>query len=179
METPSKESVLLLRVRAGNLERAMEELKKNDSVRSAEPILGPYDLIVTVRVKDEATLNGFLNEMKAKEHWEAVEARTARTSWRRDGATDRPIHGWTFIRAERPDGALKALQKVAGVNQVYQMEGDYNLLAKLDVDTPKSLMDTLLRDVRRIEGIRRTETLTGVSGMRMPERAPTPIPTKA
>ncbi len=179
MEPRPSESVLLLRLRAGMLERALDDLKKNESVRVAEPTLGPYDVIVTANLKDEASLQAFAKGLQSQEYVAGLELRMPVRQWTREGAADKPLHGWTFIHASNPDAAMKALQAVATVNRVYQLTGEFNVLATLAVDDPTSLVETVTRDVQRIEGVRRTETLTGIARLGPAKAAGVPGAVKA
>jgi DNA-binding Lrp family transcriptional regulator len=158
----SGESVLFLRVRPGEVERALGDLKENPSVKGAEPTLGPYDIVVTAAFPDDVALRTFAAEMEAKEYCEGCAVRPSFRQWVREGAEEKPVNAWTLIHARNTEKTMRALQNVPAVNRVYEIPGEFNMVANLAVDDPAKLMDTLTRDVHRIEGIRRTETLTAI-----------------
>jgi len=79
----------------------------------------------------------------------------------REKAIDAPLVGWTLIQARNPESAMKGLQNIAAVSRVYEMPGQFNLIASVQAKDPPALMDTLTKEVHKLEGVRRTETLMG------------------
>ena len=160
MELP-EETVVFLRVRPGNLDRVLKDLRRNASVRTAEPTLGPFDLVVTGAFRDDVALRNFVKEVEAKEYLDHCEVRPSFRQWTREGAVERPFLGWALIQARNPDAAMKGLQSVAAVNRIYEVPGEFNIVANLSVDDPSKLLETVTREIHKIEGVRRTETLMG------------------
>jgi len=56
---------------------------------------------------------------------------------------------------------MRGLQNIAAVSRVYEMPGQFNLIASVQAKDPPALMDTLTKEVHKLEGVRRTETLMG------------------
>lgn len=171
MELPG-ETVVFLRVRPGNVERALQDLRKHASVRTAEPTLGSYDMVVTGAFRDDGALRAFVREVEAKEYCDGCEARPSFRQWAREGAKDVPLQGWTLIQARNSEAAMKSLQSVAAVNRIYEVPGEFNLVANVAAESPAKLMEALTKGIHRIEGIRRTQTLAGFREPKPPAKKP-------
>jgi len=155
------ETVVFLKVRPGNVDRAVKDLRRNESVRMAQATLGPYDVIVRGSFRDDAALRAFVKEVEGKEYADGCEARPSFRQWSREKAIDAPLVGWTLIQARNPESTMKGLQNIAAVSRVYEMPGQFNLIASVQAKDPTALMDTLTKEVHKLEGVRRTETLMG------------------
>ncbi len=157
-----EESIVFVHVRPGQVEKAVKELKKFDLVTRVEPVMGPYDLVVTGAFKDGRSLQKFLQEVQGKEFCEGVEAQFSLEQWKRDREEKGPISAWTLIEASNPEKVMKELQKIPAVNSLYATPGHYNVIANIAAPETYELMTTVTRDIHKIRDIRRTETLSGV-----------------
>ncbi len=156
------ETVVFLKVRPGNIDRALQDLRRNASVRMAQATLGPYDLVVRGSFRDDAALRAFVKEVEGKEYADGCEARPSFRQWAREKEVEMPLVGWTLIHARNPEATMKGLQNIASVGRVYEVPGEFNLVASVHAQDATKLMETLTKEVHKLEGIRRTETLTGI-----------------
>lgn len=156
------DSVLLLRVTPGRVEEAIRELKRNPSVREAEPVLGPYDIAVTGAFRDSASLRRFAEEVESKEYCEGCVAYPSYEHWSRERVEEKPARAWTLIRTRDAARAVRELQKVPGVQRILSTVGEFNVVANIAVDEPHEIQSTVLRDIQKISGVRRTETLANL-----------------
>ncbi len=161
MELPG-ESIVFVRVKPGNVDRAARELRKMDPVGRVEPVLGHYDLVVTGAFKDARSLQTFLQQVEEKEFCDGCEAQLSLERWKRDRDEKGPISAWTLIEATNPEKVMKELQRIPSVNRLYSTPGHYNIIANIAAPETPKLLDTLTKDVHRIRDIRRTETLSGL-----------------
>ncbi len=156
------ESVLFVRVKPGMTDRALKDLRKHPSVSRAEPVLGPYDIVVTGAFKNVELLQKFAEELGTKEFYEGCAPNPSFEEWNRPEKAEREISAWTLIKAVNPQRAMKELQRIAAVNSVYTTAGEFNVIANIAANKPQDLMDTLLKEVQKIKDVRRTETLAGI-----------------
>lgn len=161
MELPG-ESVLFVRVKPGSLDRALTELREHPSVSKAEPVLGPYDVVVTGAFKDIDALHKFAEELEAKEFCEDCRANPSFEGWERPEKKAREISAWTLIKAANPQRTMKELQRVAAVNRIYTTAGEFNVIANVAADKPHELIETLTKEIQKIKDVRRTQTLAGI-----------------
>ncbi len=161
MELPG-ESVLFVRLKPGTVDRALMELRENPSVSKAEPVLGPYDLVVTGAFKSLADLHKFTEELEAKEFCEGCAASPSFAAWTRPAETTRAISAWSLIKAANPERAMKELQKIPTVNRIYTTSGEFNVIANVAAREPHELMDIVTKEIQNIKDVRRTETLAGI-----------------
>ena len=68
-----------------------------------------------------------------------------------------------FVIAEvelgREKKVSEELAKVGGVTEVYVMTGEYDILAKIDVEKPEEALDLIMDKIRKINGIEETRTI--------------------
>ncbi|MEK6988144.1 MAG: Lrp/AsnC ligand binding domain-containing protein [Candidatus Thermoplasmatota archaeon] len=154
----SEESVFFLRVTPGRVEHALEELRRHPHVKEAEAVMGTYDVAVTGAFRSSEELRKFQAELEAKDFCEGCAAHPGFENWRREEAEEEPVNGWTLIRAVDVDRAMKDLQRVPSVQRIIGTTGEYNLIARIGAKDPNALQETVIRDIQKIHGIRRTET---------------------
>jgi len=153
------ESVLLLRVKPGNLEKAMREIRKNKAVVRVEPLFGRYDLVVTGAFRDFEALRRFSEELQGKEFTETCAAHPAFDQWTREERAEMPWNAWTLIRAQNLEAARMKLRQIEAVNRVYTTTGEHGLIVRLSTSRPEDLQKAILEQVQRVPGVQRTETL--------------------
>lgn len=155
----SEESVVFLRVTPGQVERALNELRRNPQVREVEAVMGPYDIAVTGAFRSSQELRKFQAELESQDFCEASSAHPGFESWRRkEEAEEEPVEGWTLIRATDSERAMRDLQKVPSVQRIIGTTGEYNLIARIGAKDPSALQQTVIRDIQKVHGVKRTET---------------------
>jgi len=152
----SGESVLFLRVTPGHVERAVTELRRHSHVKSAEAVMGTYDVAVTGAFRSTEELRKFQSEIEAKDFCEG--SHPGFESWRSEEARDETVNGWTLIRAVDVDRAMQELQKVSSVQRIIGTTGEYNVIARIGAKDSNALQETVIRDIQTVHGVRRTET---------------------
>ncbi len=68
-----------------------------------------------------------------------------------------------FIMVETEAGATPsvkdALEGMDGITEVHGIMGEFDLLARVEVEDTDSIMDVVVRGIRSVEGVVETETL--------------------
>ncbi|MFA5895428.1 MAG: Lrp/AsnC ligand binding domain-containing protein [Thermoplasmata archaeon] len=160
----SEESVVFLRVTPGHVERALAELRQHPKVNEAEAVMGLYDIAVTGAFRNAEELRKFQGEIESKDFCEGCAAHPGFENWRREEKPrEEPVNGWTLIRAVDVDRAMKDLQRVPSVQRIIGTTGEYNLIARIGAKDPNALQETVIRDIQKIHGVRRTETRTSLA----------------
>ncbi len=154
----SEESVLFLRVTPGRVENALKELERHPKVKTAEPVLGVYDIAVTGAFRTMEELRKFQAELEAKEFCEGSTAHPGFENWHRKEEAEEPVNGWTLIRAVDAERAMKELQEVRSVQKIIGTTGEYNVIARVGAKDPNALQQSVIRDIQKVHGVRRTET---------------------
>jgi DNA-binding Lrp family transcriptional regulator len=158
-----EESVIFARVKPGEVERAMAEMRRNPKVRTAEPVMGTYDLAISGTFASPEELQEFRTEIEQTAGLEETSAYPGLASWSRNSRipSEQGFFGWTLIRAADPDRAMKELQKIPSVNRLMSTTGEYNLIARISAQNPNEIQEVVLKNIQRVPGIERTETLPG------------------
>jgi DNA-binding Lrp family transcriptional regulator len=161
MELPG-ESLFFLRVKPGEVETAIRELKQYPKVERAEPTLGPYDVVAPVNVRDAEELREFAAEIEAKPFCEGCAVIPSVSTWTREPSMAKAVSAWTLIHATDSKSVAEALRGIETINQVYETMGEFNVIANLAVEELSALRETLIGKIQKIEGVKRTETLTSL-----------------
>lgn len=160
----SEESVVFLRVTPGHVERALAELRQHPKVNEAEAVMGLYDIAVTGAFRNAEELRKFQSEIESKDFCEGSAAHPGFENWRREEKPrEEPVKGWTLIRAVDVDRAMKELQRVPSVERIIGTTGEYNLIARIGAKDPNALQETVIREIQKVHGVRRTETRTSLA----------------
>lgn len=159
----SEESVLFLRVTPGRVESALSELQRHPKVKTAEPVMGAYDLAVTGAFRTMEELRKFQSEIEAKEFCEGCAAHPGFENWHRKEEAEEPVNGWTLIRAVDAERAMEELQKVPSVQRIIGTTGEYNVLARIGAKDSNALQQSVIREIQTVHGVRRTETRPSLS----------------
>jgi DNA-binding Lrp family transcriptional regulator len=161
MELPG-ESLFFLRVKPGEVETALKELREHPKVARAETLLGPYDIVAPVNIRDTEELRELASEMESKPFCEGCSVMPSVATWSREPAVRKAVSAWTLIHATDSKSVAEALKDIETINKVYETMGDFNVIANLAVEELSALHETLIKRIQRIEGIKRTETLASL-----------------
>lgn len=63
------------------------------------------------------------------------------------------------VQGEKTVQAAQKLAETPGVAEVYSVAGNYDLVAVLSIENNEALADLVTEQIRKVEGITRTETL--------------------
>jgi DNA-binding Lrp family transcriptional regulator len=159
----AEESVVLLRVKPGHVEKAVKELKQHSTVRVAEPILGPYDVAVTGAFPNIDAMRRFQTEIESKEFCEGCASLPGFELWRGESKGTHPVSAWTLIRATDVTKTAKELTKLPLVERVLSTSGEYNLIARVGATDSNQLQQRVLSEIQGLPGLRRTETFLALS----------------
>jgi DNA-binding Lrp family transcriptional regulator len=154
----SEESVVFLRVTPGHVERAVTELRQHPKVREAEAVLGSYDIAVTGAFRTMEELRKFQSEIESKDFCESCSAHPGFENWHRKEEAEEPVNGWTLIRAVDAQRAMQELQEVPSVQRIIGTTGEYNLIARVGAKDSNALQQSVIREIQKVHGVRRTET---------------------
>jgi len=158
MRENSAKSVLLLRVKPGSVNEAIQELKSHPEVSYAEPVLGTYDILATGNFPDMQSLQNFATAIQQDGFCEAFYVSPAVEHWERNGATTQEYSAWTLINTSTPTQTWKDLQQFPNVSSAYITLGSSNVVAHITASKPQEINKTILTSIQKIRGIRRTET---------------------
>ncbi len=150
--------MLFLRVTPGKVESALSELQRHPKVKAAEPVMGLYDIAVTGAFATMDELRKFQSEIEAKEFCEGCAAHPGFENWRRKEEAEEPVSGWTLIRAVDAERAMEELRKVPSVQKIIGTTGEYNVIARVGAKDPNALQQSVIREIQKVHGVRRTET---------------------
>ncbi|HZY70759.1 MAG TPA: Lrp/AsnC ligand binding domain-containing protein [Thermoplasmata archaeon] len=64
----------------------------------------------------------------------------------------------------RLDDAMRRLKGISNVVEVEAVTGPFDLIAKIQAERINEALDTVVHKIRRVPGIKSTETLVTVSG---------------
>ena len=73
---------------------------------------------------------------------------------------------WILISCEpgRERDVYLQLLDIPSVSEVSVVYGELDLVARIDFDSEMVMSKTLIEDMRHVEGVRKTETLSAVEG---------------
>ncbi len=154
----SEESVLFLRVTPGRVENVLKELERHPKVKTAEPVMGTYDIAVTGAFRTMEELRKFQSEIETKDFCEGSAAHPGFENWIRKEEAEEPVNGWTLIRAIDAERAMEELRKVPSVQRLIGTTGEYNVIARIGAKDPNALQQSVIREIQKVYGVRRTET---------------------
>ncbi|MBI4415604.1 MAG: Lrp/AsnC ligand binding domain-containing protein [Euryarchaeota archaeon] len=160
MQEAKGEGILFLKVKPGTVETALREVRAKAEVTEADPVLGPYDLVIAGAFKDLEDFRRFSEGIVKTDFCEDCVESISLERWRREKPARGAAAAWTLIKAENPKRVAEELRKVPAVNAVFSTMGSYNVVAKLVAKNPRELQDAILRNVHALPGLRRTESLT-------------------
>jgi DNA-binding Lrp family transcriptional regulator len=69
------------------------------------------------------------------------------------------------VEMGRIEDVARRLRAVPSVVEVEAVTGPFDIIVKLQAERINEALDTVVHKIRRVPGIRRTETLVTVSGM--------------
>ncbi len=126
--------------------------------------MGLYDIAVTGAFRNAEELRKFQGEIESKDFCEGCAAHPGFENWRREEKPrEEPVNGWTLIRAVDVDRAMKELQRVPSVERIIGTTGEYNLIVRIGAKDPNALQETVIREIQKVHGVRRTETRTSLA----------------
>jgi len=160
--TLSGPSVVFVRVKAGNVDRAMREIRRNKAVERVEPLLGPHDLVLTGTFKDFETLRKYSENLEAQEFCEGTVVYPTFEQWRREGKPEQPWNAWALVKTDDIEAAKGELKRISAVNRYYTTAGEYGLIVQLSAENPSELQEAVMEELQKVEGVRRTETFPSI-----------------
>lgn len=157
------DSVLLLKVKPGELERAVRDLKRKEEITDVVLVSGPYDLVASGAFRDYRTLRDFVEHIESMPYYQACDGRPSFDSWRRKDVLEPTEEGWTLIKSSTPSRTVRELKRVSNVRRIVLTDGDFNLLVNTRADNGQDLDRLLLEKIHSATGVERAVTLPRVS----------------
>ncbi len=74
-----------------------------------------------------------------------------------------PVSSWILIRTNDPQRVASEIKKVPGIEGLIGTVGNFDLLARFGAEQQDALMQTVLRKIQTISGVKATETLPAFS----------------
>jgi DNA-binding Lrp family transcriptional regulator len=155
-------SIVFVRVSAGKVDKAVRDIQKNENVIAAEPVLGPYDVVVTGGFKDSAALRKFSEDLENEEFCEECVAYPTYEDWSREEKEELPWNAWTLVKTRDAEATKAELKRISAVNKYFLTTGEYGVIARLSAKNPEKLHETVMRELQKVEGVHRTETFPAI-----------------
>ena len=156
------ESVIFLKVTPGYVEKAISNAKGKPNVTHAEPVLGRHDVAVRGNFRDLAELHR-LQATLGSDFVRGFQAYPAVQEYVKIRPNGQPVSSWILIRTNDPQRVASEIKKVPGIEGLIGTVGNFDLLARFGAEQQDALMQTVLRKIQTISGVKATETLPAFS----------------
>ncbi len=156
------ESVIFLKVTPGYVEKAISSAKGKPNVTHAEPVFGRHDVAVRGNFRDLAELHRLQATIGA-DFIRGFQAYPAVQEFVKIRPNGQPVSSWILIRTNDPQRVASELKKVPGIEGLIGTVGNFDLLARFGAEHQDALMQTVLRKIQTISGVKATETLPAFS----------------
>ncbi|MFQ6107379.1 MAG: Lrp/AsnC ligand binding domain-containing protein [Thermoplasmata archaeon] len=153
------ESLLLVKVKPGEVRKAVRDLKRNEEIREANPVLGPYDVVASGAFENSRSLRNFVERVESKSFCLRCHARPSYEYWERQTDEQSQGIGWVLIRSNNPSGTLKGLRELENVRKLMWTAGEHNVAASFYVTSPRDWNRIVLEKIQAVAGVIGTLTL--------------------
>ncbi|MFQ5910068.1 MAG: Lrp/AsnC ligand binding domain-containing protein [Thermoplasmata archaeon] len=153
------ESLLLVKVKPGEVHKAVRDLRRNEEITEVNAVLGPYDIVASGSFEDHRSLRNFAELVESKPFCQSCNARPALEFWERETENPSQGLGWTLIKSSNPSGTLKELRKLENIRKLIWTAGEYNIIANFSVGSQHEWNSTVFKRIQSATGIRDTLTL--------------------
>ncbi len=155
-------SLLFLKIRSGSIDEATSDLRSRPEVTQVYPLLGHWDMVVSVNIPEYESLRGFTDQVVEKPYCERASFYPCFEQWTRETPSEAPITGWAMIRTTKTEETFKRLQEYDQVYWMTQTGGDYNIVVHMGARELNDLSSFITSEIHNIPGVTRTETYPSV-----------------
>ena len=156
------DSILLLKVKPGEMYKAVNDLERSEEITEVDPVLGFYDIVASGAFDDSRDLTDFIERVESKPFFQSCYARPSHESWKRRTKDDSRDHGWVLIRSSTPSATLKELKKLPNIQKLVHTSGDFNIVANFGVRGRGDWRRTVFEDIHGATGVKEAITLLGL-----------------
>jgi hypothetical protein len=157
------DSILLLRVKPGEMNRAVRDLERSEEITEVDTVLGCYDIIASGAVEDSRRLSDFIENVESTPFFKSCYARPSHETWKRRNGGRSTMHGWVLIRSGSPSATVRDLKKLPNVQKVVLTSGDFNIVANFSVRGYDDWSRTVYEEIHKAAGVRDVITLPRLS----------------
>lgn len=153
------ESILLVKVKPGEVQRAVRDLMRNEEITEVDTVLGSYDIVASGAFEDHRSLRNFVERVESKPFCQGCYARPSFEFWKRKKEEDSQGAVWSLIRSSNPSRTLKELKKLTNIRKLIRTTGDYNIVANFSIRSQDEWNRTVFERIHTITGVQSTITL--------------------
>ncbi len=153
------ESIILLKVMPGQVERTLKTIREQPHVTKAEAVLGRHDVAVAASFKTTDELQQFAARVQGMDSVRGFRSYPGLQNWKSSEKNGHPASAYLLIRSSDPARATSELSKLAGVESVIGTTGDLDVIARIGAESQTSLVSTIVKQVHSVPGVKYTETL--------------------
>ena len=89
------ESILLLKVKPGEMHKAVRDLERSEEITEVDTVLGFYDIVASGAFDDSRNLTSFIEKVESKPYFQSCYARPSHEFWKRRTKSDSHGQGWS------------------------------------------------------------------------------------
>ncbi len=153
------ESILLLKVKPGEMHKAVNDLERSEEITEVDTVLGFYDVVASGAFDDSRSLTDFIEQVESKPFCQSCYARPSYESWKRRTKGDSLGQGWALIRSNMPSTTLRELKKLPNIQKLVLTSGDFNIVANFSVSGPGDWKRTVFDEIQGATGVKEMITL--------------------
>lgn len=147
------ESVLLIKVKPGEVHRAVRDLQRSEEIEEVDTVLGSYDIVASGAFSDHRRLRDFASLVESKPFCQSCFVRPSFEFWKR--TEDRGSKGavWALIKSRNPSRTLRGLMKSANARKLIRTAGEYNIVANFSIRSKDDWYDTVFDQIHNLPEI--------------------------
>lgn len=153
------ESILLLKVKPGEMYKAVRDLERSEEITEVDTVLGFYDIVASGAFDDSRDLTDFIEKVESKPFFQSCYVRPSYEFWKRRTKSDSHGQGWVLIRSNLPSATLRELKKLPNIQKLVLTSGDFNIVANFSVSGPGDWKRTVFEEIQGTTGVKETITL--------------------
>ncbi len=153
------ESIIFLKVAPGYVERTLKTIREQPHVSKAEVVLGRHDVAVSGSFKDTDELQKFQSQVQMMDSVRGFRAYPGLQNWKSQEKDGHTASAYILIRSSEPERVTSELKKLPGIEKVTGTTGDLDVIARIGAHDRNDLLETIVKQVNGLAGVRSTETL--------------------
>jgi len=153
------DSVILLKVAPGYVERTLKTIREQPHVTKAEAVLGRHDVAVAASFRTTEELQKFAAHVQSMDSVRGLRSYPSLQNWKSSEKDGHAASAYILIRSADPARATSELSKLAGVETVIGTTGDLDVIARIGAENRDSMFSTIVKQVNNVPGVKSTETL--------------------
>jgi DNA-binding Lrp family transcriptional regulator len=152
-------SIILLKVAPGDVERTLKSIREQPHVTKAEAVLGQHDVAVEASFKSTDELQKFTAHVQAMDSVRGLRAYPGLQDWKSSDKTSHAASAYVLIRSIDPARSTTELSKLTGVERLIGTTGDLDVIARIGAENRNDMFSSIVKRVQGVSGVKSTETL--------------------